>query len=156
MKILGLSREVVNFLLNKVEVYMRDFHANSFEEYEKNYVEQMLSMIKDSLPFFKFEKDFKIFLKERAKEYAEKHFYDDLNRCYFIVQEEDIEPHKILSVIQNGDMMDWLKEHHYDGWITEELKNRYGMGAIEHHAEKVLLRYVEIALKSNFSSVFER
>ena len=156
MKILGLSKDVVNFLLKKVEVYMGDFHANSFEEYEKNYVEHMLSTIKDSLPFFKFEENFKIILEEKAREYAEKHFYDDLNRCCFIVQEEDIDPHKILSVIQNGDMMDWLKEHHYDSWITEEMKNRYGMGAIEHHAEKVLLRYVEIALKNNLFHVYTR
>ena len=156
MRILGLSRDVVNFLLNKVEVYMGDFHANSFEEYEKNYVEQMLSLIKDSLPFFKFEENFKIILEEKAKEYAEKHFYDDLNRCCFIVQEEDIEPHKILSVIHNGDTLDWLKEHKCDFWITEEMKNRYGMGAIEHHAEKVLLRYVEIALRNNSFHVYTR
>jgi hypothetical protein len=156
MKILGLSRDVVNFLLNKVEVYMRDFHANSFEEYEKNYVEQMLSMINDSLPFFKFEENFKIILEEKAREYAEKHFYDDLNRCYFIINKEDVDARELLAVMQEGKTMEWLKEHHYDGWITEELKNRYGMGAIEHHTEKVLLRYVEIALSNNFFHVYTR
>lgn len=156
MKILGLSRDVVNFLLNKVEVYMGDFHANSFEEYEKNYVEQMLSMIKDSLPFFKFEKNFKIILEEKAREYAEKHFYDDLNRCYFIINKEDVDARELLAVMQEGKTMEWLKEHNCDFWITEELKNRYGMGAIEHHAEKVLLRYVEIALSNNSFHVYTR
>lgn len=87
---------------------------------------------------------------------AEKHYYDMLNACNFIVNEEDVVAHELLTVIQKGKTMEWLKEHRYDGWITEELKNRYGMGAIQHHAEKILLRHVELALKSNFSSVFER
>lgn len=156
MKIFGLTREVINFILKRIEIYLPDYHADSFEEYEKKYIEGMLSMLEESIPFFNFEEKFKIVLEDKAKEYAEKHFYDVLNRCCFMVQEEDINPHEILTVIYNGDTLNWLKEHKCDSWITEEMKNRYGMGAIQHHAEKILLRYVELALKNNFSSVYVR
>ena len=95
-------------------------------------------------------------MREHAKLMAEKHYYDMLNACEFFVDKKDVDAHMLLSVMQEGKTMEWLKEHHYDGWITEELKNRYGMGAIEHHAEKVLLRYVEIALSNNFFHVYTR
>lgn len=156
MKIFGLTREVVNFILKRIETYLPDYHADSFEEYEKKYIEGMLSILEESIPFFNFEEKFKIVLEDKAKEYAEKHFYDVLNCCCFVVQEEDINPHEILNVIHNGDTLNWLKEHKCDSWITEEMKNRYGIGAIQHHAEKILLRYVELALKNNFSSVYVR
>lgn len=156
MKILGFASKVVKCIFNTVEAYMPEIKANSFEDYEKKYSEQVVSIVKDSLPFFRIENDFEIHLREHAKLMAEKHYYDMLNACYFIVNEEDVDARGLLRVMQEGKTMEWLKEHHYDGWITEELKNRYGMGAIEHHAEKVLLRYVEIALSNNFFHVYTR
>lgn len=156
MKILGFASKVVKCIFNTVEAYMPEIKADSFEDYEKKYSEQVVSIVKESLPFFQIENDFEIHLREHAKLMAEKHYYDMLNACNFIVNEEDVVAHELLTVIQKGKTMEWLKEHQYDGWITEELKNRYGMGAIQHHAEKILLRYVELALKNNFSSVFVR
>lgn len=156
MKILGFASKIVKYIFNTVETYMPEIKANSFEEYEKKYSEQVISIVKESLPFFQIENNFEIHLREHAKLMAEKHFYDMLNTCSFIVNEEDVDAHVLLSVIQKGKTMEWLKEHHYDSWITEELKNRYEMNAIQHHAEKILLRHVELALKNNFSSVFVR
>lgn len=156
MKIFGLTRDVINFILKKVETYLPDYHAESFEEYEKKYIEGMMSLVENSMPFFKIEEKFKIILEEKAREYAEKHFYDALKRCCFIVPEESIVPHEILKVIGEGTTMEWLKEHKCDSWIDEELIKRYGMGAVQHHAEQVLLQYVEIALKNNFYHVYCR
>lgn len=154
MKILGLRSEVIGFILEKVETYLPDYSADSFEEYEKKCVEGIISLVEKSVPFFKIEENFKIILEEKAREYAEKHFYDDLKRRCFIVPEESIIPHEILKVIGEGTTMEWLKEHKCDSWIDEELIKRYGMGAVQHHAEQVLLRYVEIALKNNFYHVY--
>lgn len=156
MKILGFASKVVKCIFNTVEAYVPEIKANSFEDYEKKYSEQVVSIVKESLPFFRIENDFEIHLREHAKLMAEKHYYDMLNACYFIVNEEDVDARGLLRVMQEGKTMEWLKEHHYDSWITEELKNRYGMGAIEHHAEKVLLRYVEIALANNSFHVYTR
>lgn len=156
MKILGFASKVVKCIFNTVEAYMPEIKANSFEEYEKKYSEQVVSIVKESLPFFQIENDFEIHLREHAKLMAEKHYYNTLNECNFIVNEDDVDALRLLFVIQEGKTMEWLKEHHYDSWITEELKNRYGMGAIQHHAEKILLRYVELALKNKFYNVFVR
>jgi hypothetical protein len=156
MKILGFASKVVKCIFNTVEAYMPEIKADSFEDYEKKYSEQVVSIVKESLPFFRIENDFEIHLRKHAKLMAEKHYYDMLNACEFFVDKKDVEAHGLLGIIHEGKTMEWLKEHHYDGWITEELKNRYGMGAIEHHTEKVLLRYVEIALSNNFFHVYTR
>ena len=156
MKIIGLTRDIINFILKKVETYLPDYRAESFEEYEKKYVEGIMSLVEKSVPFFKIEEKFKIILEEKAREYAEKHFYDDLKRRYFIVPEESVVPNEILKVIGDGTTMEWLKEHKCDSWIDEELIKRYGLGAVQHHAERVLLQYVEIALKNNFFHVYHR
>ena len=74
MKILGLRSEVIGFILEKVETYLPDYSADSFEEYEKKCVEGIISLVEKSVPFFKIEENFKIILEEKAREYAEKHF----------------------------------------------------------------------------------
>lgn len=156
MKILGFASKVVKCIFNTVEAYMPEIKADSFEDYEKKYSEQVVSIVKESLPFFRIENNFEIYLREHAKLMAEKHYYDMLNACDFIVNEKDVDAHGLLTVIQKGKIMEWLKEHQYDGWITEELKNRYGMGAIQHHAEKILLEQVKLALKNKFYTEFAR
>lgn len=156
MKILGLRRDVVNFITKKIEAYLPNFCAESFEEYEKKYIEYIISSVEESIPTLEIDMNFRIVLEEKARKYAEKHFYDALKRCCFIVPEESIIPHEILKVIGEGTTMEWLKEHKCDSWIDEELIKRYGMGAIQHHAERVLLHYVEIALKNNFYHVYHR
>lgn len=155
-KIFGLRRDVVNFITKKIETYLPNFRAGSFEEYEKKYIEYIISLVEESIPTLKIDENFRVVLEEKAREYAEKHFYDDLKRRCFIVPEESIVPHEILKVIGEGTTMEWLKEHKCDSWIDEELIKRYGMGAVQHHAEQVLLRYVEIALKTNFYHVYHR
>ena len=58
MKILGFASKVVKCIFNTVEAYVPEIKANSFEDYEKKYSEQVVSIVKESLPFFRIENDF--------------------------------------------------------------------------------------------------
>jgi hypothetical protein len=60
-----------------------------------------------------------------------------------------VEVTEVFSIIQKGETMSWLKEKKLDGWITEEIKNRYSESAIQHHVEVYLLKLVELALREN-------
>ena len=62
MKILGFASKVVKCIFNTVEAYMPEIKADSFEDYEKKYSEQVVSIVKESLPFFRIENDFDIVL----------------------------------------------------------------------------------------------
>lgn len=47
MKILGFASKVVKCIFNTVEAYMPEIKANSFEDYEKKYSEQVVTIVKD-------------------------------------------------------------------------------------------------------------
>lgn len=59
-KIFGLRREVVNFITKKIEAYLPNFRAESFEEYEKKYIKYTISLVEESIPTLKIDENFRV------------------------------------------------------------------------------------------------
>ena len=149
MKLLGYTTKVIKYLVSTAENYIPSISANSIEEYAEKYSQEVIGIISESLSFFNLTDDFKAHISCRANDYAEQHYYDLLkNSCSFIFH-EPVEVTEVFSIIQNGETMTWLKEKKLDGWITEEIKNRYSESAIQHHVEVYLLKLVGLALREN-------
>ena len=153
MKLLGYTTKVVKYLVSTAESYIPNISANSIEEYVEKYSEEVISIITESLSFFNLTDDIKAYVSYCAKNHAEQHYYDLLkNSCSFIFH-EPVEITEIFSIIQRGETMSWLKEKKLDGWITEDIRNRYSESAIQHHVEVYLLKLANIALKNNLKVI---
>lgn len=149
MKILGYTTKVIKYLVSTAESYVPSISANSIEEYAEKYSQEVIGIITESLSFFNLTEDIKTYVSYCAKNHAEQHYYDLLkNSCSFIFH-EPVEVTELFSIIQKGETMTWLKEKKIDGWITEEIKNRYSESAIQHHVEVYLLKLVGLALREN-------
>ena len=153
MKILGYTTKVVKYLVSTAESYIPNISANSIEEYVEKYSEEVIRIISESLSFFNLTDDFKAHISCRANDYAEQHYYDLLkNSCSFIFH-EPVEITEVFSVIEKGETMSWLKDKKLDGWITDDIMNRYSDGAIQHHVELYLLKLANMALKNNMKVI---
>lgn len=149
MKLLGYTTKVIKYLVSTAEIYVPSISANSIEEYEEKYSQEVIDIISESLSFFNLTDDFKTYVSYCAKNHAEQHYYDLLkNSCSFIFH-EPVEVTEVFSIIEKRETMLWLKEKKLDGWITEEIKNRYSDSAIQHQVEVYLLKLAELALREN-------
>ena len=155
MKILGYTTKVVKYLVSTAESYIPNISANSIEEYAEKYSQEVIGIISESLSFFNLTDDFKAHISCRANDYAEQHYHDLLkNSCSFIFHER-MEITEIFSIIQRGETMSWLKDKKLDGWITDDIKNRYSESAIQHHVELYLLKLAKMALENNISQSYQ-